>query len=153
MRWLNAAAAWYSGAIPNGRWPIQTIPLQVNWEMRLPDLPDDLIYRRYPYFAKVSGREQTFDRIEVLLLTDRALAADPKSIKDLEQRLRRQSLSGELQAAADRLVERASMTAAFRFNLSILSLIALLVGAYLILQASGCRCARREELATLRSLG
>ena len=118
------------------------------------DLPDDLIIADIRTLQNFLGREQVLDRIEILL-TDRSLAADPIAFRDFEQRLRQQLPSGvELQAATDRLANRASMTAAFRLNLSILSLIALLVGAYLILQALDAAIVRRrEELATLRSLG
>ncbi len=46
------------------------------------------------------------------------------------------------------------MTAAFRFNLTILSLIALVVGAYLLFQAFDASVNRRRETwATLRALG
>jgi putative ABC transport system permease protein len=46
------------------------------------------------------------------------------------------------------------MTSAFRLNLTILSLIALLVGLYLIFQAlDGAVVRRREEIGILRSLG
>lgn len=118
------------------------------------DLPDDLIIADIRTLQNFLGREQVLDRIEILL-ADRSLAADPIAFRDFEQRLRQQLPSGvELQAATDRLANRASMTAAFRLNLSILSLIALLVGAYLILQALDAAIVRRrEELATLRSLG
>ena len=133
---------------------LQTMPIAGQLGDATSDLPDDLIIADILTLQRFLGREQTFDRIEVLL-ADRALAAEPKAFKDYDQRLRRQIPVGvELQAAADRLVERASMTAAFRLNLSILSLIALLVGAYLILQALDAAIVRRrEELATLRSLG
>lgn len=118
------------------------------------DLPDDLMIADILTLQKFLGRAQNLDRVEVLL-ADRTLAAEPKAFKDFEQRLRKQlPAEVELQAAADRLAERASMTSAFRLNLSILSLIALLVGAYLILQALDAAIVRRrEELATLRSLG
>ena len=46
------------------------------------------------------------------------------------------------------------MTAAFRLNLTVLSLIALLVGMYLIAQTLDATVSRRRrEIATLRSLG
>lgn len=46
------------------------------------------------------------------------------------------------------------MTAAFRLNLTVLSLIALLVGLYLVFQAlDGAVVRRRSEIAILRSLG
>jgi len=47
-----------------------------------------------------------------------------------------------------------TMTAAFRLNLTVLSLIALLVGLYLVFQALDCAVVRRRsEIAVLRSLG
>ena len=54
----------------------------------------------------------------------------------------------------NRAADRAAMTAAFRLNLTILSLIAILVGAYLILQALDAAVVRRRaEIATLGSMG
>jgi len=57
----------------------------------------------------------------------------------------------------DPVVERGSgerMTAAFRMNLTILSLIALFVGAYLVTQALDAAVVRRRhEIAILRSIG
>jgi putative ABC transport system permease protein len=54
----------------------------------------------------------------------------------------------------DRRVLAGTMTAAFRLNLTILSLLALLVGGYLMFQAlDGVVIRRREEIAILRSLG
>lgn len=51
-------------------------------------------------------------------------------------------------------VDGAAMTAAFRLNLTVLSLIALLVGLYLIAQTLDATVSRRrKEIATLRSLG
>lgn len=55
---------------------------------------------------------------------------------------------------ADQGVDGASMTSAFRLNLTVLSLIALLVGMYLIAQTLDATVSRRRrEIATLRSLG
>ena len=51
-------------------------------------------------------------------------------------------------------VDGAAMTAAFRLNLTVLSLIALLVGLYLIAQTLDATVSRRRtEIASLRSLG
>ena len=59
-----------------------------------------------------------------------------------------------LSPTENRAADRAAMTAAFRLNLTILSLIAILVGAYLILQALDAAVVRRRgEIATLRSMG
>jgi putative ABC transport system permease protein len=57
-------------------------------------------------------------------------------------------------APSDRRDAGAMMTRAFRLNLTILSLLALLVGLYLMVQAlDGAVVRRRAEIGTLRSLG
>ncbi len=117
-------------------------------------MPDDLIVADLPAVQRILGREGLLDRVEVLL-TDRIARVDPKVISGVEQRLK----SGlpealVLRPAEERAAQRASMTEAFRLNLLILSLIAILVGAYLILQALDAAVVRRRnETATLRSLG
>ena len=60
----------------------------------------------------------------------------------------------QVRSPRDQQVEGAAMTAAFRLNLTVLSLIALLVGMYLIAQTLDATVSRRRgEIATLRSLG
>lgn len=60
----------------------------------------------------------------------------------------------QITTAASRSADGKSMTAAFRLNLTVLSLIALLVGMYLIAQTLDATVSRRRrEIATLRSLG
>jgi putative ABC transport system permease protein len=92
------------------------------------------------------------DRVEILL---------PDS-PDREQQVRSagerlQTVFGgewRLGSPVDQRVDGASMTAAFRLNLTVLSLIALLVGMYLIAQTLDATVSRRRrEIATLRSLG
>ncbi len=59
-----------------------------------------------------------------------------------------------ISAPSSKQVDGAAMTAAFRLNLTVLSLIALLVGLYLIAQTLDATVSRRrKEIATLRSLG
>lgn len=59
-----------------------------------------------------------------------------------------------LSTPSDRREAGAMMTRAFRLNLTLLSLLALLVGWYLVLQAlDGAVVRRRGEMAVLRSLG
>lgn len=59
-----------------------------------------------------------------------------------------------VQSPSERREAGAAMTRAFRLNLTILSLLALLVGLYLIVQAlDGAVVRRRSEIAILRSLG
>jgi putative ABC transport system permease protein len=59
-----------------------------------------------------------------------------------------------LSSSSERRDNAATMTQAFRLNLTILSLLALLVGLMLVFQAlDGAVVRRREEIAILRSLG
>jgi putative ABC transport system permease protein len=118
------------------------------------EIPDDLMITDVPAAQTWLQREGEIDRIEVIV-ADREIARDPEALREIEQRLRRDLPDGLLlRPAAERAAERAGMTAAFRLNLMILSLIAMLVGAYLILQALDAAVVRRRaEIATLKSLG
>ena len=93
------------------------------------------------------NREVVIDRTEAV--------DDTTYLSELEGRLR-ESMPENLilSPTENRAADRAAMTAAFRLNLTILSLIAILVGYYLILQALDAAVVRRRaEIATLRSLG
>lgn len=117
-------------------------------------LPDDLVVADLPTVQATLGRMGALDRLEVLL-ADRQQRADPAYLERIRKRIEAQLPEGfSLQATEERAAERAGMTAAFRLNLMILSLIAILVGAYLILQALDAAVVRRRaEMATLKSLG
>ena len=117
-------------------------------------VPEDLVIADLPAVQGLLARGAEIDRVEVIV-NDRAQASEPERLAELEARLRAQLPPGlELRAAAERSADRAGMTAAFRLNLMILSLIAMLVGAYLILQALDAAVVRRRnEIATLKSLG
>jgi putative ABC transport system permease protein len=118
------------------------------------ELPEDLVVADLPTVQAVLGRAGKIDRLEVLL-SDRQRRANPAYLETIRRRIEVQLPSGfSLQATEERAAERAGMTAAFRLNLMILSLIAILVGAYLILQALDAAVVRRRaEMATLKSLG
>lgn len=118
------------------------------------EMPDDLLVGDLPAVQVMLQREGFVDRVEVLL-TARASRTDRALLARIEQRLSAGMPPDlRLRPAAERAEERASMTEAFRLNLLILSLIAILVGAYLILQALDAAVVRRRnETATLRSLG
>jgi putative ABC transport system permease protein len=118
------------------------------------ELPEDLVIGDLPAMQRLLGKEAQLDRVEVLI-ADRAARTDSDYVATIEQRLQRYLPEGVvLSPSEDRAEKRASMTQAFRLNLMILSLIAILVGAYLILQAlDGAVVRRRNEMATLRSLG
>jgi putative ABC transport system permease protein len=118
------------------------------------DLPDDLILGDIPAVQRILGRANELDRVEVLL-ADPSQRTDEDYLARIESRLQAELPENlTLQPAAERAADRASMTQAFRLNLMILSLIAILVGAYLILQALDAAVVRRRnEMATLKSLG
>ncbi len=118
------------------------------------EVPDDLIIADLPAAQAWLAREGEINRVEVIV-ADRVAAKDPEAVAAIEQRIRAGLPEGlTLRAAAERAADRAGMTAAFRMNLMILSLIAMLVGAYLILQALDAAVVRRRsEIATLKSLG
>lgn len=117
-------------------------------------LPEDLMIADVPAVQRLLARSGEIDRVEVIV-NDRALASDPVALQSIEQELLAALPEGvELSAAAERAANRAGMTEAFRMNLMILSLIAMLVGAYLILQALDAAVVRRRnEIATMKSLG
>lgn len=117
-------------------------------------LPSDLVIADIPSVQAILARPAELDRVEVVV-NDRSVRSDPKAMDRLQTRLETLVPDGlELRPSEARVAERAGMTAAFRMNLTILSLIAILVGAYLILQALDTAVVRRRaELATLKSLG
>jgi putative ABC transport system permease protein len=117
-------------------------------------LPDDLLVGDIPVVQSLLARAGQLDRVEVVL-SDRKRSGNSEYVDAIEQRIRAQlPPSFALSPSQERAESRASMTEAFRLNLTILSLIAILVGAYLILQALDAAVVRRRgEMATLRSLG
>jgi putative ABC transport system permease protein len=96
--------------------------------------------------------EQLLSRIEILVPEGELRE---RHIEAVGQRLRTtfgDSLS--IHSPETQTLQSAAMTAAFRLNLTVLSLIALLVGIYLIAQTLDATVSRRRrEIATLRSLG
>lgn len=117
-------------------------------------VPEDLLIADLPAAQGILTRVGEIDRIEAVV-NDRAARQSPERMAEIENRVAALLPEGLVfRAAAERIAERADMTAAFRLNLTILSLIAILVGAYLILQALDTAVVRRRaELATLKSLG
>ena len=117
-------------------------------------LPDDLVIADIPTVQSLLSRPREINRVEVILNRP-DLRQDSGYLNEVEKRLTRglpENIS--LSPTENRAVDRAAMTAAFRLNLTILSLIAILVGAYLILQALDAAVVRkRTEFATLISLG
>ncbi len=114
----------------------------------VPSLPAHLLLMDLPEAQSVLLRGDKVDRVEVL-------AQDSALFPNLREE------TGELlkshwqvTGGADRRQLAGTMTQAFRLNLTILSLLALLVGGYLIFQAlDGVVLRRREEIGILKSLG
>ena len=115
---------------------------------------DDLVIGDLPTVQNLLSRKGELNRIEVIVdqIDMRENLNFLQGIKDRITKNLPKNLT--LKATQNRAADRASMTAAFRLNLTILSLIAILVGAYLILQALDAAVVRRRaEVATLISLG
>ncbi len=117
-----------------------------------PAAPASIIIMDLPAAQAITERRGQIDRVEFLVESgpDRAArrAEATKIVTDAAQGRWR------VETSADRRESGAMMTRAFRLNLTVLSLIALLVGLYLIYQAlDGAVLRRRQEIAILRSLG
>lgn len=126
-----------------GIWRSLTVGGVLPSELNDLPVPRDLIVFDLPDLQAYTRESGQVDRLEIFLEGSGA-------IPDIEQRLQNWLLETPQQEA----LLNASMTAAFRLNLTVLSLIALLTGLYLILQGMDTAVTRRrEETAVLRSLG
>jgi putative ABC transport system permease protein len=104
-----------------------------------PAPPARLLVMDLPQLQTLVGRPGQVDRVEFILEPGLGLAA-------------RRAEVGEILRAAG--TDADGRWTAFRMNLAVLSLIALLVGLYLVFQAlDGAVVRRRAEIAVLRSLG
>jgi putative ABC transport system permease protein len=118
----------------------------------LPEPPPDLAVMDLPLLQELANRRGRIDRVEVFVEP----GIDAAAVR--VEAGRRLAVASEgrwmVEAPQDRRAAAATMTRAFRFNLTALSLIALLVGLFLIFTAlEGAVVRRRGEIATLRSLG
>lgn len=135
-----------------------------------PAAPASLIVLDLPQLQRLVGRESRIDRVEFVLEPGHALDARRAETGRLLEKLapapnphvRNTNIGAEPESAPRWLVTTPgarrdtaeTMTQAFRLNLTVLSLIALLVGLYLVFQAlDGAVMRRRAEIAILRSLG
>lgn len=133
---------------------VQDRPVRLRVAGMLPERPNqprlqrNLLVMDLPAAQKALGREGELDRLEWGLRPGIRL-------KELEAEARRLLPPGlALEPPEQRAESGRTMTTAFRFNLTILSLIALAVGAYLLFQAFDASVNRRRETwATLRALG
>jgi putative ABC transport system permease protein len=115
---------------------------------RRPALQRHLLVMDLPAAQALLHREGQLDRVEFGCRPGHPPA-------ELEAALRSQLKPGwVLEAPEQRAESGRTMSAAFRFNLEVLSLIALAVGGYLLFQAFDAAVSRRRETwATLRALG
>jgi putative ABC transport system permease protein len=117
-----------------------------------PDAPSGLLVMDLPALQELSGKVGRLDRIECVFP---ASARQGPERDRLLERLR--AAVGEqalVRTPESRRLAAEVMTRGFRLNLTILSLIALLVGLYLIFQTLDAAVVkRRGEIAVLRALG
>ncbi|KAB2674594.1 MAG: FtsX-like permease family protein [Verrucomicrobia bacterium] len=117
-----------------------------------PAPPDTLLVMDLPALQSLTGRHGRIDRVEVRVEAGPGRDALRAETRDILART-----GGDrwlVGSPGDRRAAGEVMTRAFRLNLTILSLIALLVGLYLVFQAlDGAVVRRREEIGILRSLG
>ena len=117
--------------------------------------PVNLLIMDLPALQRLADKPGQVDRIEFIL----GESPQRSQIRaDIQPTLQAARLPGApklmISAPNDRRHSAALMTQAFRLNLTILSLLALLVGLYLVFQGlDGAVVRRRNEIALLRSLG
>lgn len=114
----------------------------------VPALPQHLLLIDLPEAQTILQRGDRVDRVEVL-------AQDTPTFPHLRAETGDLLKSKwQVRGGSDRRQLAGTMTQAFRLNLTILSLLALLVGGYLIFQAlDGVVLRRRDEIGILKSLG
>ena len=118
-----------------------------------PTAPKNLLVMDLPALQRLAGKEGQLDRVEFLFnhtprmtpaQSERCLAALSRSLDAF----------GNVRSPESRQAAAEVMTRGFRLNLTILSLIALLVGLYLIFQALDAAVVKRKtEIGILRAMG
>lgn len=127
-----------AGLIPERRWE--------------PAAPKSLLIMDLPSAQALTARPGQIDRVEFFIESGpRRTERRAEAVQIISALAHDRWL---VESGADRRESGATMTRAFRLNLTILSLIALLVGLYLVFQAlDGAVLRRRQEIAILISLG
>ena len=117
-----------------------------------PAAPENLLIMDLPAVQRLCDREGRFDRIEFIVPEGPGAESERQQIH--EKLIALGQDRWQVLSPADRRASAATMTRAFRMNLTILSLIGLVVGLYLIFQSlDGAVVRRRQEIGVLRSLG
>jgi putative ABC transport system permease protein len=122
---------------------------------RQPAAPPNLLIMDLPALQRLTDQPGRLDRVEFVLEDGPDRSEQWQSLKaKLEAANPPNAPRWVVGSPADRRASAATMTEAFRLNLTILSLLALLVGLYLVFQGlDGAVVRRRGEIAVLRSLG
>ncbi|HTJ79895.1 MAG TPA: FtsX-like permease family protein [Rariglobus sp.] len=119
-----------------------------------PRAPADLFILGLAQLQKITGKTGFVDRVEFVVEPGPRIEQRRAELLQILQTAGRNGERWNVTAPGARREAAETMTRAFRLNLTILSLIALLVGLYLIFQAlDGAVVRRRPEIAILRSLG
>lgn len=119
-----------------------------------PPPPDNVLVMDLPDLQALTHRPGRIDRVEFVAEPGPRLEERRAELGELLTRLGGNGERWLVRTPGVRRETADKMTEAFRLNLTILSLIALLVGLYLIFQAlDGAVVRRRGEIAVLRSLG
>jgi putative ABC transport system permease protein len=120
-----------------------------------PAAPAHLLIMDLPALQQLTDRTGRLDRVEFVLEEGPLRARQWSRIKAALVAANPASAPRwVVSSPADRRETASTMTQAFRLNLTILSLLALLVGLYLVFQGlDGAVVRRRSEIAVLRSLG
>ena len=117
-----------------------------------PPAPATLLVMDLPAVQELTDQSGKLSRIEFIVEEGPRVEARRAGLK--EQLEHWSQGRWRVSSPTERRESAAAMTRAFRLNLTILSLLALLVGLYLIFQAlDGAVVRRREEIGILRSLG
>lgn len=122
-----------------------------------PPAPANLMILDLAQLQRLTGKTGRVDRVEFILEAGPNIDARRAELRSILETLGRTDTAGPrwtVVAPGAKRDTAEAMTRAFRLNLTILSLIALLTGLYLIFQAlDGAVVRRRPEIAILRSLG
>lgn len=135
---------------------IHTLPLAgvIPSARDAPRVPANLILLDLPQLQQLAGKTGRIDRVEFVVEPGPQADERREELHAVLEQLGQEGTRWTVTSPGARRAAAATMTRAFRLNLTVLSLIALLVGLYLIFQAlDGAVVRRRAEIAILRSLG
>ena len=119
-----------------------------------PRAPASLLILDLPHAQQLAGKLGRLDRVEFIIAPGPQADARRAALQATLLALGENGTRWLVTSPGARRETAELMTRAFRLNLTILSLLALLVGLYLIFQAlDGAVVRRRAEIAILRSLG